>query len=82
MVCNMPYYVLKFENSELARLKELELLAEFEVFKDASTFAKGRRAELASDENMIIKVMFADNLQLAEEQIREKREPRPAGEDY
>lgn len=77
----MPYYVFKYENSELARLKPLELLAEFDVFKEASIFAKAQRLVQTINNDEIIKVMFAENQITAEEQLREKREPRPTGEE-
>jgi len=74
----MPYYVFKYENTEIAKLKPLELLSEFEVFKDASKFAKTQRADLAEGDNMVIKVMFGENVQIAEEHVREKRHPQPS----
>lgn len=76
----MPYFVFKFENSELARLKELKLLSQFDTFSPASKFAKAQRATLAPEENMLIKISFADNVLAAEEQVRAKREPIP-GDD-
>ncbi|MDH5232113.1 MAG: hypothetical protein OEZ58_01160 [Gammaproteobacteria bacterium] len=77
----MPYFVYKYENTDLGKLKELKKLAEFASYPEASKFAKGQRAEQDSNDQEIIKIMFADNELLAEEQIREKREPRPAGDD-
>lgn len=70
----MPYYVFKIQASELAILKQLELLKEFDSFKQAKTFAKSLRAEQAEGDETQIKVMFADNLLSAEEQLMEKRE--------
>lgn len=70
----MPYYVYRIENAELAMLKQLELINEFEVFKDAKNFAKSTRAAQNADDTAIIKVMFADNQLHAEEQLMEKRE--------
>jgi len=77
----MPYYVLKYENTDIGKLQELELLGEFEVFKDASKYSKTKRTELAPEDKNIIKVMFGDNLLMAEEKVREKREPQPRGDD-
>ncbi|MDH5546137.1 MAG: hypothetical protein OEZ43_11120 [Gammaproteobacteria bacterium] len=77
----MPYYVFKYENSEMARLQPMELLEQFDAFKEASNYAKTKRAELESTSNMIIKVMFGENQVSAEEQLREKRDPRPTGEE-
>jgi len=70
----MPYYVFKMQNAELAMLKQLELLSEFESFKQAKNFAKAQRGELAAASETVIKVMFADNLLSAEEQLMEARE--------
>ena len=70
----MPYYVFKVQNAELAMLKQLELLTELESFKEAKTFAKAQRAEQVEGDVAVIKVMFADNLLSAEEQLMEKRE--------
>ena len=77
----MPYYVFKYENSEMARLQPMELLDQFDAFKEASGFAKTQRAQLSPEDNMVIKVMFAENQIQAEEQLREKRDPRPSGEE-
>ena len=70
----MPYYVFKMQNAELAILKQLELIKEFENFKQAKTFAKEQRANQPEGEDAVIKVMFADNLLSAEEQLMEKRD--------
>lgn len=70
----MPYYVFKIQASELAILKQLELLKEFDSFKQAKNFAKTLRAEQVEGDEAQIKVMFADNLLSAEEQLMEKRE--------
>jgi len=70
----MPYYVFKVQNAELAMLKQLELLTELESFKEAKTFAKAQRAEQVEGDAAVIKVMFADNLLSAEEQLMEKRD--------
>jgi len=70
----MPYYVFKMQDAELAMLKQLELLSEFESFKAAKNFAKAQRAEQAAEDKTAIKVMFADNLLSAEEQLMEARE--------
>lgn len=74
----MPYYVFCYENNDLAKLKPMEVLAEYEAFKDASKFAKEKRKQLDPAANLVVKVMFAENSQIAEEQLREKREPTPS----
>lgn len=72
----MPYYV--FSVRPFARL---EKLAEFTAFAEASSHAKSLRATHASEERVLIKVMFAENQQQAEDLLCQIREPRPAGDD-
>jgi hypothetical protein len=55
-------------------VKNLELITEYATFKDAKAFARQKRAELPADSNEIIKVMFAENQLVAEEQLLERRE--------
>lgn len=76
----MPYYVFKYENSPMANLRQFELIADFDVFREASKFAKAERNKFAEDESTVIKIMFGDNVVDAEEKLREKREPIP-GDD-
>lgn len=71
----MPYYLFKMKTTdELGLVKQLELLEQFEVFRDAKTAAKKLRAEQQDDE-FTFKVMFAESQLAAEEQLLEKREP-------
>lgn len=71
----MPYFVFKMTSPEGMNLvKNLELIDEFESFREAKNFARDRRAELTDADQTIIKVMFADNQLLAEEQLLEFRE--------
>jgi hypothetical protein len=58
----------------MSLVKNLELINEFETFKEAKNFARDKRAELQQDSNEIIKVMFAENQLVAEEQLLEHRE--------
>jgi hypothetical protein len=55
-------------------VKNLELITEFETFKEAKKFAREKRSELPDDSHEIIKVMFAENQLIAEEQLLEHRE--------
>ena len=64
----------RIENAELSMLKQLELINEFEAFKEAKTFAKSTRAAQGPDETASIKVMFANNQLHAEELLMEKRD--------
>lgn len=71
----MPYYVFKMSSPEgMELVKNLELIDDFESFREAKNFAKVQRSELDKDDNSVIKVMFADNQLLAEEQLLAYRE--------
>jgi len=71
----MAYYVFKMSSPEgMELVKNLELLADFESFREAKNFAKRARAELDKADAALIKVMFADNQLLAEEQLLAYRE--------
>ena len=70
----MPYYVYRIEEAELAMLKQLEMLSEFDAFKEAKKFARDQRAKQAESDTATIKVMFADNQLAAEEMLMEHRE--------
>ncbi|VAW91293.1 hypothetical protein MNBD_GAMMA22-2695 [hydrothermal vent metagenome] len=70
----MPYFIYKISPGPTDIIKNLELLTQFEVFKEAKNSAKATRSELPSDSNITIKVIFADNELDAEEKLSEKRE--------
>lgn len=71
----MPYYVFKMTSPEGMNLvKNLELIEEFDSFREAKNFAKTKRAEQGGEDTAIIKVMFAENQLLAEEQLLAYRE--------
>jgi hypothetical protein len=70
----MPYYVYQIENAQMDLLKQLQLVDQFDKFKDAKTYARQLREELGEDSETVIKVMFADNQLHAEEQLLERRE--------
>ncbi|NOQ90864.1 MAG: hypothetical protein GQ549_07950, partial [Gammaproteobacteria bacterium] len=56
----MPYYVFKMTTPEgMALVKNLELVGDFESFRDAKNFAKEQRSTLDKDDASLIKVMFA-----------------------
>jgi len=70
----MPYYLYKISTLEgIDLIKNLELVNQFDLFKEAKTLAKKLRSE-QEDERSIYKLMFAENQLLAEEQLLEKRE--------
>ena len=70
----MPYYVFRMETAEFAMLKQLELVKDFESFKEAKKLARDTRAEQAEGDTAEIKVIFADNQLAAEEMLMEKRD--------
>ena len=71
----MPYFIYRMKSQEgMSLVKNLELITEFDTFKEAKKFARKKRAELSDDADEIIKVMFADNQLMAEEQLLEHRE--------
>lgn len=68
----MPYFIYKIDNNIV--VKNLELLGEFEDFKEAKSFAKDKRMENPDLPPEAIKVMFAKNKLDAEEQLQEHRD--------
>ena len=71
----MPYYVFKMSSPEgMELVKNLELIDDYELFRDAKNFDKIQRAELGKEDTAQIKVMFAENQLLAEEQLMAYRE--------
>ncbi|NNL07150.1 MAG: hypothetical protein HKO86_05455 [Gammaproteobacteria bacterium] len=71
----MPYFIYKMTAQEgMSLVKNLELISEFETFKEAKQYAREKRAELPQDSDEIIKLMFAENQLVAEEQLLEHRE--------
>ena len=71
----MPYYVFKMSSPEgMELVKNLELIGDYESFREAKNFAKSQRSELDSGDTTQIKVMFADNQLSAEEQLMVHRE--------
>ena len=71
----MPYYVFNMSSPEgMELVKNLELIGDYESFREAKNFAKTKRAGLEKGDTAQIKVMFADNQLLAEEQLLAYRE--------
>lgn len=71
----MPYYIFKMSSPEgMSLVKNLELITEFATFKQAKSFARDERAKLDGSEDITIKMMFAENQLLAEEQLMEHRD--------
>lgn len=72
----MPYFVFS-----VRPFAQFEKLAEFAAFQAASAHAKSLRAAQAAGDPAKIKVMFADNEQMAEDLLCQTREPGPTGDD-
>lgn len=71
----MPYYIYKMTSPEgMDLVKNLELISEFDSFKEAKVFAREKREGLDGEDKATIKIMFADNQLLAEEQLMEHRD--------
>jgi hypothetical protein len=58
----------------MALVKNLELLDQFDSFKEAKNKAREIREKQDGAEGVTIKVMFADNQLMAEEQLLEHRD--------
>ena len=70
----MPYYVYKITPTEsLDLIKQLELLATHDSYREARTAVRQFRVDAPSGDH-IYKIMFADTALSAEEQLLEKRE--------
>ncbi len=71
----MAYYVFKMSATEgMALVKNLELMDQFDTFKRAKNYARDERAKQDAADNIVIKVMFAENQLRAEELLLEHRE--------
>lgn len=73
----MPYFVFS-----VRPFFQLEKLAEFSGFKEASAHAKALRLAVPAGTATAIKVMFAETQEQAEDQLCQVRDPRPVlGDD-
>ncbi|MDH4060264.1 MAG: hypothetical protein OEU94_05570 [Aquincola sp.] len=72
----MPYFVFR-----VLPFAQIEKLAEFAAFRDASAHAKAQRASGDQPPGAKVKVMFADNQALAEDLLCQIRDPGPSGDD-
>jgi len=72
----MPYFVFS-----VRPFAQIQKLAEFGAFKEASVHAKSLRTAAPAGSDAKIKVMFADNERLAEDLLCQVREAGPTGDD-
>ncbi len=70
----MPYYIYKITPGPTKMVKHLDLQTQFEVFNDAKAKAREMRAELGTDSDIVVKVIFAATPLEAEEKLQEHRE--------
>jgi len=70
----MPYYVYRIANGPSKLVKQLELIKEFDVYKEAKGFTKETRVAQSEDDTSTVKMIFADNILEAEERLQEQRE--------
>lgn len=70
----MPYYVYKILPSVSNIVKNMERIAEYEIFKEAKKHVYNLRNELAEGDETVYKIIHASNALEAEELLSEKRE--------
>lgn len=68
------YFVYKISPTIANLVKPLEMLEEFESYKEARQYARDQRQNPDSDPQDVFKVIFADNPLDAEEKLGEVRE--------
>jgi hypothetical protein len=72
----VPYYIYLVKP-----FAQLEKLAEFGAFSEASTRAKALRAEQQAQAPGKVKVIFAENELQAEDLLLQVRDPAPTGDE-
>lgn len=70
----MPYYIYKIVPGPTPMVKNLEQITQFEVFNDAKKHAREMRAELGTETDIIVKVIFAATPLEAEDKLQQHRE--------
>ena len=77
----MPYYIYRV--TPLGPVRQLAKISQFDAFKDASNEAKRLRRETDLAPGELVKTIFAENEQRAEELLNEPRGEDPmTGEEY
>jgi hypothetical protein len=69
----MPYFVYKITDSN-SNEHNLDLQKSFDTYREARSLARSMRAELDAGDSVIVKIIFADDEQEAEERLTETRE--------
>jgi hypothetical protein len=70
----MPYYIYKITSGEGPSARQLEFVSEHDTFKTAKQEVRSMRASLQANDDVIYKVMFAENQPEAEQKLLEHRE--------
>ncbi len=70
----MPYFIFRINPGPTAIVKNLDLIDNFEVYKEAKNLVKSLRAEQTDDNHSELKIIFADNQLLAEEELQKTRD--------
>ena len=70
----MPYYVFHLDKGTNGAVRSAELKDQFADYKDAKSCARHLRAELEVKDASDVKIMFADNENMAEAKVTENRD--------
>lgn len=70
----MPYFVFHLTKGTNGVVREAELKDSFAEYKEAKTFARNLRSELKLKDISDVKIMFADNEEIAEAKLTENRD--------
>jgi hypothetical protein len=75
----MPYYLYRI--TQIGPIKQLEKLAQFDKFKEASAAAKEKRKNAAPQQDLF-RVVFGENELQAEDMLNTVHDPQPVyGDD-
>ena len=69
----MPYFVFQITKGTDARVRDVQLLDQFEQYKQAKVFAREQRIALDVKNPGDVKIMFADDQEFAEQKLMEQR---------
>lgn len=67
----MPYFVFHLVRDGRMRLDEINLMDQFDAYKEAKQFARAQRELEAGKE---IKIMFEEDVSMAESKLSEQRD--------
>ena len=70
----MPYFVYKIVAGKSSAAQQLEMHNKFMSFKEAKKQAREMRAKLEAENDVTVKVIFAENETQAKEQLVRPRE--------